>query len=77
MMYKYFLKAFYNKTNKKKYKLQISLNNVYYTNIIAMKDVINTKKVREKKRFKNIIDIITLAEVTKVLSPINFDRIYV
>lgn len=34
--YKYLLKIFYEKTNKKKYKSQILGYNIYYTNIIAM-----------------------------------------
>lgn len=34
--YKYFLKAFYEKTNKKEYELQILEYNICYTNVIAM-----------------------------------------
>ena len=48
-MHKYLLKAFYNRTNKKEYDLQIWQYNVCYTNIIAMKDVIIKEKTREKK----------------------------
>ena len=48
--YKYFLKAFYNKTNKKEYKLQIRQHNIRHTNIIGMKDIIILEKTREKKR---------------------------
>ena len=38
--HKYLLKMFYNKTNKKKYNLQIGQHNVRHTNIITIKDVI-------------------------------------
>ena len=46
--HKYLLKAFYNRTNKKEYDTQIWQHNVRHTNIIAMKDVIISKKVLEK-----------------------------
>ena len=44
-MHKYLLKAFYGKTNKKKYESQILKYNIYYTNIIAMQDAILIAKV--------------------------------
>ena len=47
--YKYFLKAFYNKKNKKEYKLQIWQYNMRHTNIIANKDVIILEKARKKE----------------------------
>ena len=49
VMYEYLLKAFYNRTNKKEYKLQIWQHNVRHININAMKDIIILEKVREKK----------------------------
>lgn len=42
--HKYLLKAFYNITNKKKYNAQIRQNNIYYINIITIKDVIILEK---------------------------------
>ena len=45
--HKYFLKAFYNKTNKKEYELQIRQHNVRHTNIIAMKNKIIWEKIRK------------------------------
>ena len=47
--HKYFLKALYNRTYKKEYKLQIQQHNVWYTNIILMKDMIILKKTREEE----------------------------
>ena len=47
--HKYLLKAFYNRTNKKEYNLQIRQHNVCHTNIITMKDVIIEEKAREKE----------------------------
>ena len=47
--HKYFLKTFYNKTNKKEYNSQIWQYNVCHTNIIAIKDVISEKKAKEKE----------------------------
>ena len=62
--HKYLLKAFYNKTNKKEYKLQIWQHNVQNTNIIAIKDMIITEKARKKEKlFKSIADIIAPAEL--------------
>ena len=43
--HKYLFKAFYRKTNKKKYKSQILEYNIYYTNIIAMQDSILITKI--------------------------------
>lgn len=63
-VYKYFLKVFYNKTNKKEYELQIWQNNICYTNIIAMKSVIILEKHKERKKLlRSIADITTSAEV--------------
>ncbi len=43
-VHKYFLKAFYNRTNKKEYKSQIKQYIVRHTNIIAIKDMIAVAK---------------------------------
>ncbi len=53
--HKYLLKAFYNRTNKKEYDLQIRQHNVRYTNIIVIKDVIISEKVREDKMLSESI----------------------
>ena len=47
-MYKYLLKNFYNRKDKKEYKSQIWQYNMQYTNIIAIKDIIILEKAREK-----------------------------
>ena len=76
--YKYLLKAFYNKTNKKEYDAQIQQHNVRHTNVIAMKDVIISKKALKKKRqlvVKNA-DKITLAEVSRTSSPMDLNGKY-
>lgn len=46
-VHKYFLIAFYNKTNKKMYNLQILQYNIYYINITIMKNIIILEKIRE------------------------------
>lgn len=62
--HKYLLKAFYNKTNKKKYELQIRKHNVRHTNIITMRDVIILEKAREKKKLlEGLADTTAPAEV--------------
>ena len=69
--HKYLLKAFYNKTNKKEYDLQIWKHNVHHTNIIAMKDVIIFEKAREKEELLgSIVDKTAPAKVAWALSPI-------
>lgn len=75
--YKYLFKMFYNKTNKKKNKLQIWQHNVRYTTIITIKDVIISKKVREEKiLLKDIANTIAPAKVAQVLGFIDFIRKY-
>ncbi len=67
--YKYLLKAFYNRTNKKKQNSQIRQHNVRHTNIIAMKDVIIPEKAREEEMLLEGIAYTTApAEVSRVLS---------
>lgn len=46
IIYKYFLKAFYNKTNKKKYNLQSWQYNISHINKIIIKNMIIIKKTR-------------------------------
>ena len=70
--HKYFLKAFYNGTNKKKYELQIWQHNMRYTNIIIIKDLIISEKAKRKKLLKGSADTTTLAEVARALSFIDF-----
>ncbi len=36
--YKYLLKTFYKRRNKKEYELQIRQHNIWHTNIIIIKD---------------------------------------
>lgn len=47
-MYKYFFKAFYNRTNKKEYNSQIRSHNLRHTNIIAMKNIIAVAEMNRK-----------------------------
>lgn len=79
MVYKYFLKTFYNKINKKKYNLQIWQYNIWHTNIIAIKIVIIlAKKSKDKEKplaIKNI-DKIAIAKIIKLSSVINFNNKY-
>lgn len=63
MAYRYFLKAFYDKTNKKEYKSQIWQHNICHTNIIAMKNLIILKKTKEKKRSKNTQNTTVLIKI--------------
>ena len=76
--HKYLLKAFYNKTNKKEYDAQIRQHNVCHTNVIAMKDVIISKKALEKEEQLVVrnADKIALAEVGRMSSPIDLDGKY-
>lgn len=64
-LYKYFFTVFFNKTIKKKYKLQIWKHNLCHSNIIAIRDRIILEKIREKKELlDDIIDTSTLTKVT-------------
>ena len=76
--HKYLLKAFYNKTNKKEYDAQIRQHNVCHTNVIAMKDVIISKKALKKEGQLVVrnVDKIALAEVGRTSSPIDLDGKY-
>lgn len=77
-MYKYFFKVFYNKINKKEYNLQIWQYNIYYTNIIIIKDVIILEKTKKKEKLSiDIADITTLVKMAQVLSLVNFARKYI
>ena len=70
--HKYLLKAFYRRTNKKKYKSQILKHNICHTNIIAIQDTILIAKVPDRSANKKqlVVDIPD-AEVTWVYSAIN------
>lgn len=57
MTYKYFLKTFYQKINKKEYMLKILQYNTRYTNIITIKEVIISEKAKEKKNCLKILRI--------------------
>ena len=75
--HKYLLKAYYNRTNKKEYNLQIWQHNICYSNIFAMMDVIIEEKAREKKRLSDsITDTTALAELTQALRPADLTRKY-
>ena len=63
MAYRYFLKVFYDKTNKKEYKLQIWQHNICHTNIIVMKNLIILKKAKEKKRSNSTEETTVLIEI--------------
>lgn len=49
-MHKYLFKVFYNRINKEKYNMQICQHNVYYKNVIIMKNIIILKETKEKKK---------------------------
>ena len=76
--HKYLLNAFYNRTNKKEYNTQIRQHNVHHTNVIAMKDVIISKKALEKEGQLVVrnADKIALAEVGRTSSPMGLDGKY-
>lgn len=62
-IHKYFFKSFYNKTIKKEYESQTQQHNVRHTNIIGIKDVIISEKLRKKEILSgNIANIIILAK---------------
>ena len=46
--YKYLLKAFYGRINKKKYKSQILEHNIHYNNVIAIQDALLIAKLSVK-----------------------------
>lgn len=55
--HKYFLKVLDNKIDKKEYNLQIWQHNVYYINIITMKNLIILEKVKKiEKLLETVID---------------------
>ena len=71
-MHKYLLKAFYNRTNKKEYDLQIWQYNVRHTIIIVIKNVIIEEEVKEKERLsKGIKDMTAPAKVAQASSPVD------
>ena len=77
-MYKYFLKAFYNKINKKEYNSQIWQYKVHHTNVIVIKDVIIEEKARENKGLsESIADSTASTEVIQALSAVDLARKYI
>ena len=63
--HKHLFKAFYRRTNKKKYELQILEHNICHTNVIAMQDVILVVKVPVKSAKKKELVVDTPeAEIT-------------
>ena len=77
--HKYFFKTFYNKTNKKEYNAQIWQHNIRHTNVIAIKDVIISKKALKKEGQLVVrnADKIALVEVRKTSSPMDLDDKYI
>ena len=64
-MHKYFLNVFYNKTIRKKYKLQVWHYKAYNTDIRAIKYVIVSEKVWKKEILsKDITNTTALAKKT-------------
>lgn len=71
-VYKYLLKAFYNRINRKEYELHIWLYNMWHINIIAMKDIILLKKIGKKRELlKDIADISVSVKVAQAISLID------
>ncbi len=70
--HKYLFRAFYSRTNKKKYELQILKHNIRHTNGIAMQDFILMAKVldRTAKKKQLVVDM-SNAKVTRVYNIIN------
>lgn len=63
---------FYNKTNKKEYNLQIWQNNIRYTNIISVKNIIILKKASKIEELSGgIADKIAPAKVAWALTPVD------
>lgn len=78
-VYKYLLKTFYSKINKKMYNSQIRQHNIFYTNITVMKDIIilaeTSKDNKEQLAIENINKTV-IAKVAKMFNAINFDGKY-
>lgn len=58
--YQYFVKTFYRRINKKKYKLQNLKHNIYYNNIIVIQNIILMAKVLNESTRKNSLLLICL-----------------
>lgn len=69
-IYKYLFKVFHNKTNKKKFELQIQQHNVHFINIIIIKDIVaaakRDRKNKERLIMKNLLNKIAIVEVAKI-----------
>ena len=64
--------------NKIEYNLQIWQENICHTNRVAIKDVINKKKVKEKKRLlEGIVDITVPVKVVQASSLVDLAGKYI
>ena len=70
---------FTTEPNKQKYDAEIRQHNVRHTNVIAMKDVVISKKAREKEGQLVVrnADKIAQAEVARTSSPMDLDGKYI
>lgn len=68
--YKYFLKAFYTRTNKKEYKSQILQYIIRHTNILIMQNIILLAKVDIVNRKKVAVNT-PIREVARAYNAIN------
>lgn len=71
VVHKYLLKAFYEQTNKEKYKMQIFKHNIYHINRIAIKDVIPIARCQFSIAKKGLVIDIPDVKITRVYSTIN------
>ena len=70
--HKYFLKTFYERTNKKKYESQILKHNIRYTKVIAMQDVILIAKIPVRSaKIKELVIDTSDAEIMRVCNATN------
>lgn len=74
-MHKYYLKAFYEWTNKKKYDLQILQHNIRYINILIIQNIILLVKVERAKKKKIAINMPTI-KVMQVCNATNIQLKY-
>lgn len=70
VMHKYFLKTFYRRNRKKKYKLQILKYNICHTNIFTIQNTILLAQVKSKNKKVDInisvIQVVWESSVTNV-----------
>lgn len=72
-VHKYFLEAFYRRTNKKNYKSQILQYNIRHTNIFVMQNIIFSAKFEQEKKKQLIVnkDDTSIVKVTCVCNTTN------